>query len=351
MSDNPKNEDQDLKSSSSIEANETFEEKMARIQAILNGQKNEIEGRKDGKDDVVEAPSLEHEKKAAGLENLSDSSADVGENRDRTSDNSNDANDASDSKEELSESTSVIEQSESAADSESDDASREDAEQTSSSVPEEVSSDTLTSDAGDIPPVPPVLENESPLKNHEKSEVKEKNKLPLILTILVLILIVFASILYFQKKEGGKGSKPSESSLSSKSDSKSSSTKSSSSSSPSKQSSISSEASSSSSSAQSSSSTPAQSSSSTPTRAEIIASVQPGRVILDPNITGNEPEFNWPAGLQTEVIAQAQAAGWGDDGYKFIPAQISGGQGWVNLYDASGKFILSVDLATRYILQ
>jgi hypothetical protein len=73
--------------------------------------------------------------------------------------------------------------------------------------------------------------------------------------------------------------------------------------------------------------------------------------LLDPNITGQEPEFCWPAGLQEEIIAKAQAGGWGIDGYKFIPAQIAGNQGWVNLYNASGNFVLSVNLVTHYILQ
>ncbi|MDR0200115.1 MAG: hypothetical protein LBI43_06005 [Streptococcaceae bacterium] len=57
-------ENEELKSPSSVESNETFEEKIARIQAILDGQKNEVAGRKEGATPEV-APELTAEALAA----------------------------------------------------------------------------------------------------------------------------------------------------------------------------------------------------------------------------------------------------------------------------------------------
>lgn len=299
------NENEELKST--VEPDETFEEKMARIQEILGQQKTEVIGRKDG-EDTEEAPELteaavdpqaetnEESEVADSEEENENSSADESESAEESTSESSEEDSSS-------ESASSVEESEIPADEEKD------------TVPAPVSADKV------------------------ESEKKKRKVWPVITIVIILLLIaagVFAAMQHKNTANKTESSSVAKSSAVSKSEESSSS-------------SSSSEASTS-----ASSSTPKQSTSAptAPTRAQLIASVNHAgeRVALDPNVTGNEPEFAFADNLKSSFIELMQQKGYiQGNNYKLIPASILSGQGYYNLYDGNGNYVGSINNSNGYL--
>ncbi|MFV0555536.1 MAG: cell division site-positioning protein MapZ family protein [Lactovum sp.] len=320
-------ENKDLQSSSSLDSSESFEEKMSRIKSILAGQQVEIEARRgEGEEESEEFSSFDSfmadeeflpEANPESFEGPSQSYEDLfsEEEMEQAAELNFEGNlseEALDSAQEINFNEENLEELSTT-------------DNNSEGISAQLLSEPRIHNSDEINKI--IAKDSESLK---KKEQKKKSKLvPIIVTLAILLLLVFAAIALSQKFKA-KAPVESSSSLSSSSEKSSSSESSSESSS---SSSVTSEA--------------------PKTREEIIASVGDSPVApLDASLTGKEAAFTWPAGLKDSFINQMVEAGRiTKDSYELVPAQIAGGQGWVNLYDANKKFVASINLTTGYVLQ
>ncbi|MDR0300179.1 MAG: hypothetical protein LBI13_08940 [Streptococcaceae bacterium] len=329
--------EEELKSSSSIESNETFEEKMAHIQQILAGQKAEIEGRRENR---------ENDENAEEARTLGDLANSETKNEFPTSEES-------DFKWTESANAKSEKLAENVAESLTEEVVTEPNLWLSSTSTEsnpitlEESIEKPSEDAALGESVTPV-ESKVTESSDKALEKKKSKKAPTVVGIAAIALI--GTGIYSLVNKPNKNEDTSKSSVLKSSSSSSSSTMESSK--KKEGSSSSSTTESSSSVVSSSSSTEVDSPAAPQSRADLIASLGASpRVPLDPNITGSEAAFNWPDGLQQHFVDMMVSQGKiSPTGYQLIPAQIAGGQGWVNLYNSDKQWVAAINLTTGLVL-
>lgn len=343
---------------SNIERDESFEDKMSKIQEILSRQKAEVEGRKSGKF-VEEAPKITIDEET----NQNDKEDTAKEDRAKEVSEISSVSDDSIVSEK---GVELEEQVETFSPSENDETNVEKAVESEKQPPiitDEMidSSGVFLSENKDEVQIIQTLEMDKTEEavgdnkvemtdrtQDETSEVKnlkEKTKTAPIIIGLIILIAIIGLIIGFTtwrnkspKRTETSSIAVSRGSVSSKSSNSSSSVSSSQNSEPSN--------SSNNSNSSESEQTP------TMTRKQLVSSVNPTgeRVGLDPNVTGSEPAFNFPENLRSALIQRMQQEGriQGND-YKLIPASIINGQGFYNLYTGSGNYVASINVSNGYL--
>lgn len=345
---------------SNIERDESFEDKMSKIQEILSRQKAEVEGRKSGKL-VEEAPKITIDEET----NQNDKEDTAKEDRAKEV---SEISSVSDDNIVPEKGVELEEQVETFSTSENDETNVEKSVEPEKQTP--IITDEMIDSSGvflsenkdevQIIQTPEMDKTEEAVEDNkvettdrtqdETSEVKnlkEKTKTAPIIIGLIILIAIIGLIIGFTT---WRNKSPKRTETSSIAVSKGSVSSKSSSSSSNVSSSQSSEPSTSNSSNNSNSSTSEQTP--TMTRKQLVSSVNPTgeRVGLDPNVTGSEPAFNFPENLRSALIQRMQQEGriQGND-YKLIPASIINGQGFYNLYTGSGNYVASINVSNGYL--